>query len=145
MDKLPGAMVVIDANNETNALREATALNIPTIGLVDTDGDPALVDIPIPGNDDSLRSIEVVIVELMTAVNDGLQDRREKEAATAKKVEDEARSAAALEENKQRSSRTTFKADEPAPTEETKTATAVADAPQANAPKPDAPTTTENN
>ena len=61
MNKLPGAMVVIDANIETNALREATALRIPTIGLVDTDGDPELVDIPIPGNDDSLRSIEVVI------------------------------------------------------------------------------------
>ena len=145
MDKLPGAMVVIDANNETNALREATSLNIPTIGLVDSDGDPALVDIPIPGNDDSLRSIEVVIVELVKAVNDGLQGRREKEAAAAKKVEDEARSAAALEENKQRSSRTTFKADEPAPAEETETATAVADAPQTDTPKPDALPATETN
>ncbi|HIN84346.1 MAG TPA: 30S ribosomal protein S2, partial [Phycisphaerales bacterium] len=38
----------MDANNETNALREAKALRIPTIGLVDTDGDPQLVDVPIP-------------------------------------------------------------------------------------------------
>jgi len=112
MSKLPGAMVVIDANIETNALREATALRIPTIGLIDTDGDPQLVDIPIPGNDDSLRSIEVVIADLMTAVTDGLQNRRDAEAAAEKKVEDEAREAATQEENRQRSTRTTFKADE---------------------------------
>jgi len=112
MNKLPGAMVVIDANNETNALREAKALRIPTIGLVDTDGDPQLVDVPIPGNDDSLRSIEVVISELISAVSDGLQARRETEIAAAKKAEDEARDAAQQEENRQRSTRTTFKADE---------------------------------
>ena len=118
MNKLPGAMVVIDANIETNALREATALRIPTIGLVDTDGDPQLVDIPIPGNDDSLRSIEVVIADLMSAVSDGLQSRRAAEAAAEKKVEDEARAAATQEENRQRSSRAAFKADEEAPATE---------------------------
>ncbi|MEE2819825.1 MAG: 30S ribosomal protein S2 [Planctomycetota bacterium] len=127
MNKLPGAMVVIDANNETNALREATALNIPTIGLIDTDGDPGLVDIPIPGNDDSLRSIEVVIADLMSAVSDGLQLRRATEAAAAKKADDEAKAAANQEETK-RSSRTAFKADEPAPAiEQEQAATAVAE------------------
>jgi len=118
MNKLPGAMVVIDSNIETNALREATALRIPTIGLVDTDGDPQLVDIPIPGNDDSLRSIEVVIADLMSAVSDGLQSRRAAEAAAEKKVEDEARVAATQEDNRQRSSRAAFKADEEAPATE---------------------------
>jgi small subunit ribosomal protein S2 len=126
MNKLPGAMVVIDANNETNALREATALRIPTIGLIDTDGDPDLVDIPIPGNDDSLRSIEVVVADLMSAVSDGMQSRRATEAAAAKKAEDEARDAASQEENRQRSTRTTFKADEEAPTPETESTTATA-------------------
>ncbi len=127
MNKLPGAMVVIDANNETNALREATALNIPTIGLIDTDGDPGLVDIPIPGNDDSLRSIEVVISDLMSAVSEGLQLRRATEAAAAKKAEEEAQAAANQEESK-RSSRTAFKADSPAPAiESEQTATAVAE------------------
>ena len=114
MSKLPGAMVVIDANIETNALREATALRIPTIGLVDTDGDPQLVDIPIPGNDDSLRSIEVVIADLMSAVSEGLQSRRASEDAATKKLEDEARKAASQEENRQRSTRATFKADDAA-------------------------------
>jgi small subunit ribosomal protein S2 len=123
MNKLPGVMVVIDANNETNALREAKALRIPTIGLVDTDGDPKLVDLPIPGNDDSLRSIEVIIAALMEAVNAGLEGRRAKAAAAEKKSEDEARNAASQEENRQRSSRTTFKADEEAPAQETDSAT----------------------
>ncbi|HIA71199.1 MAG TPA: 30S ribosomal protein S2 [Phycisphaerales bacterium] len=128
MSKLPGCMVVIDANNETNALREAKALRIPTIGLVDTDGDPQLVDVPIPGNDDSLRSIEVVIADLMEAVNAGLQGRRAKEVAAEKKDEDEARATADLEEKRQRSTRATFKADESAPTPETtgSAATAIA-------------------
>ena len=129
MDKLPGAMVVIDANNETNALREATSLRIPTIGLIDSDGDPQLVDIPIPGNDDSLRSIEVVIVDLMSAVNEGMQGRRAAEAAEQKKAEAEAQAAAAQEENRQRSSRSAFKAEEPDAVAEPEiaTATAVAD------------------
>ncbi len=116
MNKLPGAMVVIDANNEVNALREATALRIPTIGLIDSDGDPQLVDIPIPGNDDSLRSIEVVIAELMSAVSEGLAGRRAKEAEAQRKAEDkakaEAQEVAAHEEAKSRSARASFKADD---------------------------------
>jgi small subunit ribosomal protein S2 len=123
MNKLPGVMVVIDANNETNALREAKALRIPTIGLVDTDGDPQLVDLPIPGNDDSLRSIEVVVAALMEAVNAGLEGRRAKETADQKKVDDDAQTAASQEENRQRSSRTSFKADEDATAKEADGAT----------------------
>ena len=138
MNKLPGAMVVIDANIETNALREATALRIPTIGLIDTDGDPELVDIPIPGNDDSLRSIEVVIADLMSAVNEGLQSRRTAEAAAAKKVEEEARDAASQEENRQRSTRTTFKVDDAAPLSKNDATTATGIAPEETTPAIDA-------
>ena len=75
MNKLPGALVVIDTSREENALREARTLGIPTIGLVDTDGDPTIVDIPIPGNDDSMRSIDVVVQYLITAVQSGLAGR----------------------------------------------------------------------
>ena len=138
MSKLPGAMVVIDANVETNALREATALRIPTIGLIDTDGNPELVDIPIPGNDDSLRSIEVVIADLMSAVSEGLQSRRASEAAAAKKIEDEAEEVATQEENRQRSARTTFKVDETAPEPESNSTTATAVAPEEIKPATDA-------
>ena len=75
MNKLPGALVVIDTTREENALREARTLGIPTIGLVDTDGDPTIVDIPIPGNDDSMRSIDVIIRYLITAIRQGLAGR----------------------------------------------------------------------
>jgi len=78
MNKLPGAMVVIDVRREENALREARKLGIPTICLVDTDGDTELVDIPIPGNDDSMRAIDVIVRELCAAATDGRQQRVEK-------------------------------------------------------------------
>jgi small subunit ribosomal protein S2 len=71
MEKLPGAMVVIDVKKELNALREARKLGIPTVCLIDTDGDPELADIPIPGNDDSMRSIDVIVRELCLAITDG--------------------------------------------------------------------------
>lgn len=76
MNKLPGAMVVIDVRRETNALREARKLGIPTVSLIDTDGDPDMVDIPIPGNDDSMRAIDVVVRELCAAIAEGLQGRQ---------------------------------------------------------------------
>ncbi|MBS0191652.1 MAG: 30S ribosomal protein S2 [Phycisphaerales bacterium] len=75
MDKLPGAIVAIDVKHEVTALKEARKLGIPTIALIDTDGDPELVDIPIPGNDDSMKSIDVVVRELCLAVVDGKQAR----------------------------------------------------------------------
>jgi len=77
MDKLPGCIVVIDVNRETNALREARNLGIPTVALIDTDGNPDLVDLPIPGNDDSMRSIDVIMRELCKAVAEGKGGRPE--------------------------------------------------------------------
>jgi small subunit ribosomal protein S2 len=79
MDKLPGAVIVIDTKREVNALREARKLGIPTIALIDTDGDPDLVDIPIPGNDDSMRAIDVIIRELCLAITDGKNARVERQ------------------------------------------------------------------
>ncbi len=77
MNKMPGCVVAIDVNRETTALREARKLGIPTICLIDTDGDPDMVDIAIPGNDDSMRSIDVIIRELCKAISDGKQSRVE--------------------------------------------------------------------
>jgi small subunit ribosomal protein S2 len=76
MDKLPGAIICIDTRREVTALKEARKLGIPTIALIDTDGDPDLVDIPIPGNDDSMRSIDVIVRELCLAVAEGKQTRQ---------------------------------------------------------------------
>jgi small subunit ribosomal protein S2 len=76
MTKLPGAMVVIDVKREANAVREARKLGIPTVCLIDTDSDPDFADIPIPGNDDAMRSIEVVVQSLVAAVNEGKTSRQ---------------------------------------------------------------------
>ncbi len=78
MEKLPGAVVVIDVRREVNALREARKLGIPTICLIDTDGDPDMADIPIPGNDDSMRAIDVIVRELCAACSEGKQLRQTK-------------------------------------------------------------------
>jgi small subunit ribosomal protein S2 len=90
MSKLPGAMVVIDVKREENAVREARKLGIPTVCLIDTDSDPDFADIPIPGNDDAMRAIEVVVQSLSAAVNEGKtarvtqgQGRDEMQAAPA--------------------------------------------------------------
>ncbi len=60
MNRLPECLVVIDPRKEKNALREAKKLGITTLALIDTDCDPDEVDLPIPGNDDSIRSIELI-------------------------------------------------------------------------------------
>ncbi|HWB08451.1 MAG TPA: 30S ribosomal protein S2 [Pirellulales bacterium] len=71
MNRLPECMVVIDPRKEHNAVFEARKLGITTLALIDTDCDPDLVDLPIPGNDDSIRSIEIVLQQLASAVIEG--------------------------------------------------------------------------
>jgi small subunit ribosomal protein S2 len=68
MSRLPGAVVVIDAKKEYLALREAKKLGIVTIGILDTDSDPDTVDVAIPANDDSIRSVDLLLNELADAV-----------------------------------------------------------------------------
>ena len=68
MNRLPEALVVVDPKKEKNAIREARKLGITTLALIDTDSDPDEVDLPIPGNDDSIRSIELIASQLADAV-----------------------------------------------------------------------------
>jgi len=68
MNRLPGCLVIVDPRKEKNAVREAKKMGITTISLIDTDCDPDTVDLPIPGNDDSIRSIELVMTLLADAV-----------------------------------------------------------------------------
>lgn len=75
MTKMPGAMIVIDVAREHNAVKEARKAGIPTICLIDTDSNPGYADIPIPGNDDSMRSIDLVIKMLADAAAEGLKAR----------------------------------------------------------------------
>ncbi len=71
MKRLPGVLVVVDAKREHIAIKEAKKLDIPTVCLLDTDGDPDTIDLPIPANDDAMRSIEVLIGQLADAVLEG--------------------------------------------------------------------------
>lgn len=107
MEKLPGALIIVDVRHEITALKEARKLGIPTIALIDTDGDPDLVDIPIPGNDDSMRSIDVVVRELCLACADGRTARSQVEAASNAERAGEDRG----EQQPRRSRRSQFKAE----------------------------------
>ena len=60
MTELPGILFVIDTRNESIAVKEARSLGIPVVGVVDTNADPTVVDFPIPGNDDAIRSISLL-------------------------------------------------------------------------------------
>ena len=71
MNRLPECLVVVDPGKEKNAVHEARLLGIKVVSLIDTDSDPDLVDLVIPGNDDSLRSIRLVIQHLTDAVKQG--------------------------------------------------------------------------
>ncbi len=71
MNRMPECVVVVDPNKEKNAIREAKALGLATIALIDTDCDPDSVDLPIPGNDDGLRSIELIFKHLADAIIEG--------------------------------------------------------------------------
>lgn len=71
LNQIPGAIVVVDARKETLALREAKKMEVPTIAIIDTDSDPDLVDVAVPGNDDSVKAIEIIIGELAAAVAEG--------------------------------------------------------------------------
>jgi len=71
MNRLPEAIVVVDPTKEKNAVRECKALGIKVVALIDTDSDPDKVDLPIPGNDDSIRSIALIMNYLGDAVAAG--------------------------------------------------------------------------
>lgn len=71
MIKLPDALVIVGPNKEHIAVKEARRMGVTTIALIDTDSDPDPVDLPIPGNDDSIRSIEVVVSKLADACLEG--------------------------------------------------------------------------
>ncbi len=68
MNRLPECLVIVDPKKEKNAISEAQKLGIATVALIDTDCDPDRVDLPIPGNDDSMRSIELIVKMLADAI-----------------------------------------------------------------------------
>ena len=71
MNRLPECLFIIDPGKEKNAVREAKRLGITTVALIDTDSDPSEIDLPIPGNDDGIRSVELILRQMADAVNSG--------------------------------------------------------------------------
>jgi small subunit ribosomal protein S2 len=104
MERMPGVMFIIDTRREHIAVKEARKLGVPTIALIDSDSDPDLIDLPIPGNDDAMRAIEIILKELADSAIEGKTGRSENKTG-----ED------APQQPRRRSSRASFKADEGKP------------------------------
>ena len=71
MERIPDIVIIIDQKREMTAIRECRKLNIPIISILDTNCDPDLIDIPIPGNDDAVRSIKLILQSLTDSINLG--------------------------------------------------------------------------
>src|SRR5207249_1972838 len=102
MERMPGLMFIVDTRREHIAVKEAKKLGVKTIALIDTDSDPDLIDLPIPGNDDAMRAIEIILHELAEAVIEGKAGR----------VEGKTEEAAPQQQPRRRSTRTAFRAEE---------------------------------
>jgi small subunit ribosomal protein S2 len=103
MERLPGVMFIIDTRREHIAVKEARKLGVKTIALIDTDSDPDLIDLPIPGNDDAMRAIELIVKELADAVIEGKSGR-----VDSKGGDDQ-------QQPRRRSSRSQFRAEDQTP------------------------------
>ncbi len=75
MDKVPVAMLVVDVNYEDIAVAEGRRVGMKVVALIDTNSDPALADYPVPGNDDAVKSIRIVLDTLVEAIQSGLSQR----------------------------------------------------------------------
>ena len=90
MDKMPGAMFIIDIKREHNAVAEARKLKIPVVALVDTNADPDLAEYPIAGNDDAIRSVRIILAAVGQAVTQGKAEFEAKRSRKAQAEADEA-------------------------------------------------------
>ncbi len=86
MNKLPGAMFIVDPKNEAIAVREAKRLGIPIVSIVDTNCDPDDIDYIIPGNDDAIRSIRLITSKIADACIEGQEKLEEKRQAETDKA-----------------------------------------------------------
>ena len=89
MTKLPDVMFVVDPRKEHIAVAEARKLNIPIVGIVDTNCDPDEIDYIIPGNDDAIRAVKLILSAMASAVLEGRQGEQMEET-TAETAEETA-------------------------------------------------------
>ena len=73
MEEVPGVLFIVDPKKEYNAIKEAQKLNIPVVGIVDTNCNPEVLDYPIPGNDDAIRAVKLITDVMANAVIEGKQ------------------------------------------------------------------------
>src|SRR5271170_7062691 len=99
MERMPGVMFIVDTRREHIAVKEAKKLGVKTVALIDTDSDPDLIDLPIPGNDDAMKAIEMILKDMADAVIDGKTGRSEVKGEEP-------------QQPRRRSTRTAFRADE---------------------------------
>ena len=102
MTRQPAAIFIIDILKEHIALAEAKKLNIPTFAMVDTNSNPKFVDFPIPANDDATKSITIILDQICSAINEGLEERKntkgsEKDAEVVAEVSEEVQAEASSE------------------------------------------------
>ena len=88
MTEMPGVLFVIDVGREAIAVAEARRVGVPIVALVDSDCDPELIDYPIPGNDDAIRSIRLVTARIADAIIEGTNRRIAIEAEEMEEEED---------------------------------------------------------
>lgn len=86
LTEMPGALFVVDTKTEEIAVAEANRLKIPVVALVDTNSDPSKLTYPIPGNDDSLKSIRIIIEVILDAIQAGLAQRAQPETVATRTV-----------------------------------------------------------
>lgn len=96
MNRIPSALWIIDTNKEHIAVSEAKKLNIPVVAILDTNCDPDVVDYPVPGNDDAIRSTALLSRVISTAVEEGRKARAERELNAAREAAGEAAAEAAV-------------------------------------------------
>lgn len=87
MKELPKAILIIDTHHEKVAVQEGLKMGIPTVGIVDTNADPTIVDYPIPGNDDAAGSLTLLTSYLFDAWIEGKKDEKKEEKAEEKTTE----------------------------------------------------------
>jgi len=87
MGRVPGAMFVVDARRETIAIREARKLGIPVIAITDTNADPDVIDYPIPGNDDAIRSVSLIAAAIADSIHTARGEVPEDERRRSDEVE----------------------------------------------------------
>ena len=98
MTRLPGALFVVDVKKEAIAVKEAKRLGIPVFAMVDTNCDPDVIDYVIPGNDDAIKSIQVIVTRIADAVMEGKERAAARQMEMA--VETEGKQKSAVEDEK---------------------------------------------